>query len=60
MTETRKPDMWRATINAAALVLVLSYALPYVYLLMTVSLSLAVRALESRLQRHRDFIGDRR
>lgn len=35
MTETRKPDMWRATINAAALVLVLSYALPYVYLLMT-------------------------
>ena len=32
----------------------------YVYLLMTVSLSLAVRALESRLQRHRDFIGDRR
>ena len=32
----------------------------YVYLLMTVSLSLAVRGLESRLQRHRDFIGDRR
>jgi polar amino acid transport system permease protein len=32
----------------------------YVYLLMTVSLSLAVRALEKRLQRHRDFIGDRR
>lgn len=32
----------------------------YVYLLMTVSLSLAVRGLERRLQRHRDFIGDRR
>jgi len=32
----------------------------YVYLLMTVSLSLVVRALEKRLQRHRDFIGDRR
>lgn len=32
----------------------------YIYLLMTVSLSLGVRALERRLQRHRDFIGDRR
>lgn len=32
----------------------------YVYLLMTVSLSLVVRGLERRLQKHRDFIGDRR
>ncbi|MBS1165912.1 MAG: glnM 2 [Proteobacteria bacterium] len=31
----------------------------YVYLLMTVSLSLAVRGLERRLQRHRESIGDR-
>lgn len=35
MTDANQRDIGKALINAAALVLVLSYALPYVYLLMT-------------------------
>ena len=35
MTDVNQRDIGKALINAAALVLVLSYALPYVYLLMT-------------------------
>lgn len=35
MTDVNQRDIGKALINAAALILVLSYALPYVYLLMT-------------------------